>query len=478
MTSGICAAGVRNRNRASMTALAATVLMLGAFAMAQDDARETPPPGGPPKDFALPEREVRRLDNGLQITAVPYGSVPKATIAVVINAGNLNEGDQTWLADLTGDFLLEGTTTRSGEEIARQAASMGGQVTVNVSEDLTMISGDVLTEFAPQMARLLADITRNPGFPEQELERLRRDRLRMVSVARTQPDQMAVEAFRKALYGDHPYGRLFPDEAQLQGYSLEAIRDFHAGNFGAKRAHVFVAGRFDSAETIGAIENAFADWKAGPDPLVRIPDRAEGKVVVDVIDRPDASQSNIYFGLPTISPGHDDWIPLQVSNTLLGGFFSSRITRNIREDKGYTYSPYSMLSPRYRDGYWAQVAAVTTEVTGPAIQEIVNEIEELQKNPPPATELEGVKTYTAGSFVRQNSTRGGIINILSYLDHHALPASYLTNYVSEVHSVTPEQVSEMAREYLRKEDMTLVVVGDRSQVSEQVAPWIGTPEGE
>jgi predicted Zn-dependent peptidase len=135
-----------------------------------------------------------------------------------------------------------------------------------------------------------------------------------------------------------------------------------------------------------------------------------------------------------------------------------------------------MLSPRYRDGYWAQVAAVTTEVTGPAIQEIVNEIEELQKNPPPATELEGVKTYTAGSFVRQNSTRGGIINILSYLDHHALPASYLTNYVSEVHSVTPEQVSEMAREYLRKEDMTLVVVGDRSQVSEQVAPWIGSAE--
>jgi predicted Zn-dependent peptidase len=119
---------------------------------------------------------------------------------------------------------------------------------------------------------------------------------------------------------------------------------------------------------------------------------------------------------------------------------------------------------------------VTTEVTGPAIQEIVNEIDELQKNPPPVEELEGVKTYTAGVFVMQNSTRGGIINILSYLDHHELPAGYLANYVSEVHSITPEQVSEMAREYLRKDDMTLVVVGDRSQVSEQVAPWIGAKE--
>lgn len=476
MINELYAEGIRRAGAAPMAALAAAVLAFGATAVAQQDAKETPPPGGPPKDFALPQRDVRQLDNGLQITAVPYGALPKATIAVVVSAGNLNEGDRTWLADLTGDFLLEGTTTRSGEDIARQAASMGGQVAVNVSEDLTTISGDVLTEFAPQMAMLLADIARNPGFPEQELERLKRDRLRLVSVARTQPDEMAAEAFRKALYGDHPYGRVFPDEEQLEGYSLAAIRDFHAGNFGAKRTHVFVAGKFDSAETIAAIENAFADWKAGPDTLVKVPEPADGKVVVNVIDRPDASQSNIYFGLPTISPGHDDWIPLQVSNTLLGGFFSSRITRNIREDKGYTYSPYSMLSTRYRDGYWAQVAAVTTEVTGPAIQEIVNEIEELQTNPPPADELEGVKTYTAGSFVRQNSTRRGIIGILSYLDHHELPESYLANYVSEVHSVTPEQVSQTAREYLRKDDMTLVVVGDRSKVSEQVAPWIGTED--
>jgi predicted Zn-dependent peptidase len=456
---------------AAVTTVATALVALAAFA--QEDAKETPPPGTAPKDFALPERDVRQLENGLKVTAVPFGSVPKATISVVVSAGNLNEGDQTWLADLTGDFLLEGTTTRTGEDIARAAAAMGGQVSVTVSEDLTTISGDVLTEFAPKMAELLADIARNPGFPASELERLRRDRLRLVSVAKTQPDQMATAAFREALYGKHPYGRLFPDEVQLQAYDLDAVRGFYDSNFGAKRTHVFVAGKFDSKQTLAAIENAFADWKSGPDPLVNIPEPAAGKVVVDVIDRPDASQSNIYLGLSTIDPSHEDWIPLQVSNTLLGGFFSSRITRNIREDKGYTYSPYSTLSTRYRDGYWAQIAAVTTEVTGPAIQEIVNEIDELQKNPPPAEELEGVKNYSAGVFVLQNSTRGGIINVLSYLDHHELPESYLTNYVSEVHAITPEQVSEVAREYLRKEDMTLVVVGDRSKVSEQVAPWIG-----
>lgn len=442
----------------------------------REPAKESPPEGGTPKDFILPETQELTLENGLRITAVPFGAVPKATIAVVARAGNLNEGERTWLADLTGDFLLEGTATRTAESIAREAAAMGGEVDVTVGEDVTTISGDVLSEFAPDMAVLLADIIRNAAFPESELERLRRDRLRQLSVAKADPQQMALAAFRDALYGDHPYGHLLPTEEQLAGYTIADVRGFHENNFGAQRTHVIVSGQFDVDRTMAAIEEAFADWKPGPEPLVNPPEPAEGKVATEVIDRPGASQSNLWLGLPTINPAHEDWIPLEVTDTLLGGYFSSRITSNIREDKGYTYSPGSVLSARYRDGYWAEVAAVTTNVTGPAIQEILGEINELQENPPPPEELEGVKNYTAGTFVLQNSTRNGIIGVLSYLDLHELPETYLTNYVSNVFEVTPQQVSEMARKYLRDEDMTLVVVGDRSQVSEQVAPYMETGE--
>ncbi|MEX0975825.1 MAG: pitrilysin family protein [Woeseia sp.] len=460
----------------SVILLAALVLACGATSAQTQKQKEMAPEGSTPKDFVLPQKTIETLDNGLRISSVQFGTVPKATIAVVVSAGNLNEGNQTWLADLTGDFLLEGTTSRSAEGIAREAAAMGGQVTVNVGEDLTTISGDVLAEYAPQMAALLADIVQNPRFPNEELDRLTRDRLRQLSVAKIQPEQMAVAAFREALYGDHPYGNLLPEESQLQNYTVQDVRAFFDGNFGAARTHVFIAGRFDSSATITAIRQAFADWREGPATLVNVPKPASGKVAVDVIDRPDASQSNLYLGLPIISPGHDDWIPLQISNTLLGGFFSSRITRNIREDKGYTYSPYSTLSVRYRDGYWAQVAAVTTDVTGPALEEIFKEIRTLQETPPSIEELDGVKNYSAGVFVLQNSTRGGIINVLSYLDHHDLPDTYLSNYVSEVFAITPEQVSEIANEYLQEDEMTVIVVGDRSQVSEQVQPWIGSDE--
>lgn len=445
-------------------------LLTAAFAQSQE--KEAPPSGGTPKDFTLPAKEKFALENGMRATLVPFGSVPKSTISVIVRSGNLNEGTQTWLADLSGDFLLEGTNNRSAEEVARAAAAMGGQVTVSVGEDQTTVRADVLAEFAPQMVALLAEVVQSPSFPESELDRLKKDRLRQLSVAKTQPQQMATAAFRKALYGDHPYGRLLPDEEQLAAYTIDDVRNFYNENFGAQRTQVYVAGVFDSGATRAAIETALGDWRSGPEVFVDIPQPVTGRVALDVVDRPGASQSNVFLGLPTVSPGHDDWIGLQITNTLLGGYFSSRITANIREDKGYTYSPRSTLSTRYRDAYWAQIAAVTTEVTGPALQEIVYEIDKLQENPPPTDELDGVKNYAAGVFVLQNSTRGGIIGVLNYLDLHDLPDTYLTDYVSNVFAITPEQVSTMAQTYLNENDMTLAVVGDRGQVSEQVAPFM------
>jgi len=443
-----------------------------SVAFAQDAEKQTPPPGGTPKDFTLPAKDSFGLDNGLKGTLIAFGSVPKATITVIVRSGNLNDGDQTWISDLSSDFLLEGTTSRSAEEIARAAAEMGGEIGVSVGEDQTRITADILAEFAPEMIELIADVVRNPAFPESELERLKRDRLRQLSVAKTQPQQMAVGEFRKALYGDHPYGRLLPEEAQLSAYTIDDARNFYNNNFGAQRTQVYVAGVFDAGAARAAIERGFGDWKAGPDILIDIPERATGKVVVDVVDRPGASQSNIMLGLPTVPPGHADWIPLQITNSLLGGSFSSRITSNIREDKGYTYSPFSTISARYQDAYWVQSAAVTTDVTGPALKEILYEIDNLQENPPSADELDGIKNYAAGIFVLQNSTRGGIISQLNTLDFQELPDSYLADYVSNVYAITPEKVSEIAETYLREDDMTLAIIGDRSQISEQVEPYI------
>jgi predicted Zn-dependent peptidase len=206
--------------------------------------------------------------------------------------------------------------------------------------------------------------------------------------------------------------------------------------------------------------------------LSRPPEPAQGRRYIDIVDRANASQSNVILGLPTIDPSQPDFIALEVANAMLGGYFSSRITSNIREDKGYTYSPFSQLSVRRGDGYWAQQAAITTDDTAAALKEIYFEINRLRDTPPSKEELKATQNYMAGIFTLRNSTREGIINVLNRADLHGQDDSYLTEYVSRIYALTPEDISRVTTKHLRPEDMTLAVVGDRARIGEEMAKYI------
>ncbi len=432
-------------------------------------AKQAPPSGGPPRPFHLPPTETFSLPNGLKVTMVPYGSIPKVAINIAIRAGSLNESaSQVWLADLTGQLMKEGTTSKTSEQVAQAAASMGGSVEINAGPDVTNVSGDVLSEFGPQMVALLADVVEHPLLPASELPRLKQDAVRRLSIQKSQPGPLAREQFLKTLYPDHPYGRLFSTEPMINSFEVEQVRKFYGENFGAARTHVYVAGKFDDEAVKTAITRAFSDWTRGPDPVVAIP-KPVATHGLEVVDRPGAAQSTLYIGLPTIDPSNADFLPLLVMNSLLGGSFASRITSNIREQKGYTYSPNSQVSARYRDAYWVEVADVTTAVTGPSIKEILYEIDRLQKTPPSTAELDGIKNYLAGVFVLRNSSRDGLITQLQFVDLHQLGGQYLETYVQKVYAVTPEQISNMARQYIVNDKLTMVVVGDKSQIAGQIS---------
>ena len=450
---------------------ARTTVMMLAAALAAPMLRadkQAPPAPAAPRGFSVPRPRTFTLDNGLAVTIVHYGSVPKVTVRMAVRAGNVDEAaDQVWLADLTGDLLSEGTATRSASQIALDAARMGGSLEVNVGEDRTEIGADVLSEFGPDAVALVADVARHAKLPESELARLKGDRLRQLSIARSQPRPLAQEKFRAVLYGDHPYGRLFPTEAALNGYTIEQVRGFYEKTFGGARSHLYVVGQFEDAAMESAVRKALADWKRGAAPGAS-PPAPRSERAVYIIDRPGAVQSTIDLGLPVIDPSKPDWDALFLTNVLLGGSFSSRITSNIREQKGYTYSPSGQLSNRYRDAYWVEVADVTTNVTGPAIHEILGEIERLKSEPPSEKELKGFQNYRAGTFILQNSSRAGIIGQLEFVDLHGLPAEYLNGYVQRMYAVTPQQVQEAARKYIQADKATIVIVGDRKVIEEQV----------
>src|SRR5690606_27913315 len=163
----------------------------------------------------------------------------------------------------------------------------------------------------------------------------------------------------------------------IQGYTVADIRAFYDEQFGAQRSHLYIAGVFDTAAMEKAVRDAFSSWKRGAPTVENVPTPKSTRAI-HIVDRPGAVQSTVYIGLPVVDPSHPDYVALQVTNALLGGSFASRITANIREDKGYTYSPFSIVSSRYRDAYWAEVADITTAVTGAAIREIFAEIDRLQ----------------------------------------------------------------------------------------------------
>ena len=433
--------------------------------------KEQPPEGGPPKPFHLPPTEDFTLGNGMKVTLVQYGIVPRVAVRAYVNAGGINEAaNQVWLSRLTGLLMKEGTKTRSSEQLAAEIADTGGQLEITPGVEFTSVGGVALSDHAAQFINLIADVLENPSLPASQVPRLKADLQRELAVAKTQPDDLARERFLGTMFPGSPYGRVFPAESDLKRYSADDALAFYRSNFTAARTHLYVAGKLegDLRETL---RKAFEGWSKGAEPpsISTNPVKAHSFAL---IDRPDAPQSTLYIGLPVAGPNSPDYIPLDVMNTLLGGSFASRITSNIREQKGYTYSPISQISTRTRLAFWVETADVTTSVTGPSIKEILFEIDRLRKEPPSEPELKGIQTYLAGLFVLRNTiSPDAVIGQLHFVDSQGLSRSYLSEYVQKVMGVQPAEIQAVTDKYLLPDQMEFVIVGDKSKIADQVKPY-------
>ena len=433
--------------------------------------KEAPPAPGTPKDFRLPPRRTITLPGGMRVSFIRYGTVPKVALSLELATGGIDEAPQeVQLSGLTARMLVEGTATRTAEQISQEAAAMGGSLDAGAGDDALTVGGEVLSEHGPRFVALMADVVRRPRFAAADVARLRDNMARDNAIALSQPGQLVRSRFRALLFGDHPYGRVFAADSLLARYDSAAVRRFYARNVGARRAHLYVSGVFDEAQVERAIRTAFAGWAAGPAPTVNPPAVADRRQV-ELMDRPDAVQSSLRVGLAVPDPTSPDWVRLAVTDQLLGGAFGSRITSNIREDKGYTYSPFSFLGSWPKAATWIEVADVTTNVTGASLKEIFGEVDRLRTEAPSARELDGIKQNMAGVFTLQNSSRFGLIGQLQFVDQHGLGDGYISSYVRNVMAVTPEDVQRTARRYLDPARMTIMVVGDRKTVEEQLAPY-------
>jgi predicted Zn-dependent peptidase len=347
---------------------------------------------------------------------------------------------------------------------------MGGSLYANGGAETVSVGGEVLSEHAAGFVALIADVVRNPRFAEDDFRRTVDKHVRDNAIALSQPGTQAQKRFREITYGNHPFARSFPAEQVLRGFTVARARAFHSRNFGARRAHIYVSGVFDARAVERAVRDAFGDWPAGAAPTEN-PPTPVAKRQLDLTDRPGSVQSSIWMGLPVADPRSPDWVKMNVTDALLGGAFGSRITSNIREDKGYTYSPFSFLWTRKGSSLWVEVADVTTNVTGPSLSEIFKEMSRLRAEAPPADELTGIKNNLAGIFTIQNSSRTGLIGQLQFADLHGLGDDYIKGYVRNVLAVTPEDVRATAQAHLDPARVSIAIVGDRKAVEPQLGQF-------
>jgi predicted Zn-dependent peptidase len=428
--------------------------------------KELPPAAGPAKPFTLPAVTKFDLPNGLAVRLVQYGSVPKTTVRLAIQTGNVDEGpNETWLADLAGEMLQQGTTSRTAEQIAREMASMGDDLNVNTGTNVVALGADVFSESAPQFVALLADVVEHPLFPAGELTRIKQDTERKLAIQRAQPQSLAAEKFYGSLFPNSAYGRYFPTQAMVEGFTLDQVKAFFDQNYGAARSRLYVVGRFDPVAVESAIRANFASWRRGNSPSV--PQVAPvSKRTVYLIDRPGAVQTTLYVGLPAIESTNPEYTSYLVMDALLGG-----ITANIREQKGYTYSPTSQIGNRLGAGSWVEIADVTTKDTGASIHEILGEIDRIRNTQATPDELLAIQRNSAGIFVLRNSARAAIANQLSFVDLHGLGEDYLRNYVQRLYAVTPADVQRAAQQFIDPSKITIVAVGDKKVILDQLKAY-------
>jgi predicted Zn-dependent peptidase len=449
-----------------MSRLATLALLAAALAgtLSAATAREAVPPMGAPRALTLPAKREFSLPNGMQVTFVPFGTVPKTTIVLTIATGNIADGNKTGLADLVAQLLKHGAGARNTAAVANLAAEFGGGLDAGASVDQFSIALDVLAEHATDAVELLGDVVRRPQLPAADLPGLKSGMKRNLAISRSQSQAVAGEAFAHLMWGDSAYGHAMPTDAEIDSMSLADVRAFVANEFGARRSHLYVAGQFDAAAVEGALRHAFGDWAAGPAPRHETPQAVGGRIV-QLIDRPGAKQSTVLLGRAVPGPALPRFMDLSVANALFGGTpLLSRLDQNLREDKGYTYGVGSHLSPYRTIAGWALSADINTADTAAALAEVFSELAKLRTVEARADELRAVQNYRAGNFLIGASSRQGLVGQLEFLQQQGLGDDWLVHYVDHLTAVTPADVRHAAEESLDPHQMVLVVVGDLAKI--------------
>ncbi len=440
--------------------------------------RSRPPGVGRPPPLRPPRPERFELSNGLEVLLLDVGELPLVAGALVILGGSSTLApERAGLSALVADMLDEGTRTRSAVEIAEAVDALGARVRSTSDWDASFVEFDVLSSRVEPTVELVAEIVREPSFDADELERVRRERLTRVLQRRDRPGALADDTLARILYGPtHPYGRpVLGDRETLEALTREEVERYFREHYHAGNAALVLAGDVPRDRLEPLLERTLGRWRTGEAvPLAEERPTGGSEGTLRLLDRPGASQSQIRIGRIAAARTSDDYFPLTVLNTVLGGSFTSRLNTRLREEKGYTYGASSIFVMRRWPGPFVAGASVHTPATGDALKEFVREIRRIREEPVSAEELERARRYAAFRLPQRFESVRDVTARFGEVVLYDLPDRVYESFVDRVLAVDAGAVREVARRHLDPDRLSVVVVGDRERIEEGLRDaWSG-----
>ena len=433
------------------------------LSMAQTvDRTKSPAPGKAPLiQVASPFKFT--LTNGLKVFVVKNTKLPKVTATLALDVDGFKEGDKAGLADMSGQLLQRGTTTKSKAELDEAVEFLGGSLfTSSQSASVSSLKSNF-----PKLMELMAEVILRPALSSDELEKVRKQTISGIESNKDEPDAISNNVMKKLVYGaNHAFGEITTVKT-VNAIKVDDVKNFIKTYWIPNNAYLIFVGDIDPANAKLLAEKNFGTWAKGTftQPVYEKP-ATPATTYVAIVDRPASVQSVVAIATTVnLTKGSPSDIPSNVMNNILGGGFSGRLFANLREKHAFTYGAYSSISPSKQIGMFSAEASVRNEKTDSSIQEILNELNIIRNTKVGDTELSRMKNYLAGGFARSLESPNTIANFALSIAVNNLPEDYYQKYLTNLAAVDAQKVQDAATTLLNPAKMHIVIVGNAKQIA-------------
>jgi zinc protease len=455
-------------------------IVSGALLMAQAPMQQPPqsiagvvrynkvPVSKEPLKVKLPRPVERQLSNGIKLLVVENHRVPEITLRITIPTGDLrNPPGLQGLADATAALIRMGTKTRNSKDIAERLAELGAGLGFGSGQDSGFITVNAMTENFDTALELLTDILLNPTFPQDEFDKWKTRQRAQLEQNKSQPGFLAFERMFKVLYPDDARQYTRPTLESLAKMTRENVIEHYRAYYRPSGQWAGIAGDINAKDAVAKLEKALAGWKGGPVAKISmpLPGPIEGKKVY-FIPRPNSVQTYLMIVNRAIDRTSPDYIACQVMNRVLGSGPSSRLFRIIREEKGYTYGVGSGFSAGKVTNYFDASTSVRTEVTEPALAELLHQFADIRDRAVPAGELADAKSAIVAGFVLGLESAQSVLSRWMEQRDYGFPEDYWDTYSQKVMAITAEDVQRVAKKYVPVDNAQIIAVGDAAKIAE------------